>query len=157
MTLVENRYRDVFLPLLVVLVFSALWPRYQGYRLHRDIVAKARLCSKNLAIVGMACWDYQNDVAAFPQILSKIEPKGLGSELRCPFDGSRYRSDGVIMTPENVDNFPSGLVAAEVGCRGVIARCTSSMHAKLEPGLEPGYAFANFLQVPTELTRGSSW
>ena len=138
--------------LTVVLVFSALWSRYQANRLHLEVVEKAKQCRENIKKIGIAAEMYLTDhVPNYPSHIDQLGPAYLSPHPACPFDGSRYQVTSIIMTEANWQIFPSGLAEAGPGCPGLIVSCTSAVHKTFEPGLQPGYGFCGFSQANSKL------
>jgi hypothetical protein len=147
----RRHYAELGLLLAVAAILGCLWPRYQAYRLYREVDAKAKLCRKNVANVGLACQMYQDDFNCVPSRVSALTPKYLKAEPRCPFDGSAYQAEQILVTPENVDCFMQGLIETLPGFLGVKVRCTSPLHSTFQPNLQPGYGGAGgFLQCQSE-------
>lgn len=150
----KRQYLDSGLLLLMVLVISAVWTRYQAYRLHCEVLEKAKLCRENVKVIGLAAMMYATDYAGkFPAEIARMPLDYLPKEPLCPFDDSRYAGIPTVMTQENIGQFPSGLVEHAPGDRGYIVRCTSKLHTRYEPDLKPGYAGCGFDQAQSELLR----
>jgi hypothetical protein len=139
---VTKSYRNTLLLLALVTLLSALWPRYQAYRLHREVLEKAKLCRTNMAAVGMACRCYSQDFEHFPGKLSDIIPNHLESEPQCPFDESPYHAKEILVTSDNVNCFASGLIETQPGMLEVTVHCSSPLHKRFQPHLHPGYGSA---------------
>lgn len=132
-------YHNTLLPLALVALLSAVWPRCQAYRLYREVDAKAKLCRKNISNVGIACQIYQDERKEFPTRVSDVVPEYLQTEPQCPFDGSPYQAEEILITTENEDRFPQGLIETGPGEMGVKVCCTSPLHQRFQPDLQPGY------------------
>jgi hypothetical protein len=138
--------------LTVVLVFSALWSRYQAYRMHLEVVERAKQCRENIKKIGIAAQMYQCDYGAnYPSDIDQLGPEYLSPHPGCPFDGSRYQAYIVNITEASRDHFPEGLMEISPGCPGLVVSCTSAVHKTFEPDLEPGYGFWGFFQANSKL------
>ena len=142
-------------PAIVVslLIVSALGARVHSYLWSRGVVDDAWKCRQNVKNVYVACQMYQTDMACWPPSMERCFHNLNLREPRCPFDGSLYLAEKILVTEENLKHFPQGLVEVVPGVIGVRVSCTSPLHAELEPGLEPGYGYANFGQPLSPLLR----
>lgn len=148
----RRHYAEIGLLLAVAATFSALWPRYQAYRLYREVDAKAKLCRKNVANVGLACRMYQDDSRQFPARVSDVVPDYLQTEPLCPFDGSPYQAAQILVTEENLDRFAQGFIETGPGDIGVQVWCSSPLHHRFQPDLQPGYgSHSGFVQRPSQV------
>jgi hypothetical protein len=147
---VTGTHRDWVLLLLFVATFSALWPRYQAYRLHREVLEKAKLCRENVKGIGLAAMMYATDNGNhYPDRIGKLLPE----MPLCPFDGSAYQGLPTVLTHENEGYFPHGIAEHSQGDFGYIVRCNSKVHQRSEPDLKPGYVLDGFGQAKTALIR----
>ena len=133
-----------------------MWTKVQARRQHIEIVDKANLCRTNATKVMTAAMMYETDYAGkLPNSIQEVGPEYLWPIPICPFDSSPYQVYNEIMTEETAHLLPSGLVETGPGCIGIIVRCTSDLHAQLEPGLKPRYGYAGFKQrEPTAAQSG---
>lgn len=147
---VKSRYRDQFLTLLIVLVLSAIWPRCQAYRLHCEVLDKAKLCRQNVKMIGLAAMMYATDNSNhYPDRIGKLLPE----MPICPFGGRAYQGVPTVLTQENEGNFPHGLAEHSEGDLGYVVRCNSKVHRRSEPDLKPGYVLDGFGHAKTALIR----
>jgi hypothetical protein len=147
---VRKHFRDLALLLALGAVAVPWLCRLAYQRQRQETIEKAKLCRANIEKIYLACQLYQCDSASYPNSVQQLLPL-LKSEPLCPFDGSHYRAEAVLITEENIEKFPQGFVEFGPGATGFKVQCSSQLHAQMEPGLAAGCGYSNFYQPMSPL------